>query len=74
VKEHVEIGVKILSIVHNLELIIPVIFAIHERWDGKGYPKGLKGEEIPVESRVIAVVDAYLAMKIDRAYRKRHHG
>lgn len=42
----------------------------HERWDGKGYPNGLKGEEIPVFSRIISITDAYEAMTADRPYRK----
>ena len=42
----------------------------HERWDGKGYPLGLKGEEIPLISRIISVVDAYDVMTNDRPYRK----
>lgn len=46
------------------------ISAHHERWDGKGYPKGLQGEEIPFEARIIAVADAYDAMTSDRPYRK----
>jgi len=41
----------------------------HERWDGKGYPKGLKGEEIPLQSRIITIVDAYDAMTSQRSYR-----
>jgi len=45
------------------------VLAHHERWDGKGYPKGLKGIEIPYLSRIIGVVDAYDAMTRDRAYR-----
>jgi HD-GYP domain-containing protein (c-di-GMP phosphodiesterase class II) len=47
-----------------------VIEALHENWDGSGYPKGIKGEEIPLESRIIALVDAYVAMTSDRPYRK----
>ena len=69
-KRHVEIGIKIVSSIHNLEMVAPVIASIYERWDGTGYPNGLKGEKIPIESRVIAVVNTYLAMRIDRAYRK----
>jgi len=42
----------------------------HERWDGKGYPEGLKGEEIPLEARIIAVADSYDAMTTERPYRK----
>jgi len=41
----------------------------HERWDGKGYPKGIKGEEIPLQSRIIAIADAYDAMTSERSYR-----
>lgn len=69
-KKHVDIGIKIVSNIHNLEMVAPVIASIYERWDGTGYPNSLKGDEIPIESRVIAVVNAYLAMRIDRAYRK----
>lgn len=46
------------------------ILSHHERWDGKGYPRGLKGEEIPLLCRILAVVDAYDAMTSDRVYRK----
>lgn len=42
----------------------------HERWDGTGYPQGLKGEEIPLISRILAIADAYDAMRSDRPYRK----
>lgn len=69
-KRHVDIGIKIVSNIHNLEMVAPVIASIYERWDGTGYPNGLEGEKIPIESRVIAVVNTYLAMRIDRAYRK----
>jgi polar amino acid transport system substrate-binding protein len=43
----------------------------HERWDGRGYPDGISGEEIPLEARVVFVCDAYHAMTTDRPYRKR---
>ncbi|MDD4262841.1 MAG: HD domain-containing protein, partial [Syntrophaceticus schinkii] len=46
------------------------ILSHHERWDGKGYPQGLKGEEIPLLSRILAVADAFDAMIHDRPYRK----
>jgi len=46
------------------------VLAHHERWDGKGYPKGLKGKEIPLQARIIMVADAYDAMTSERAYRK----
>jgi len=45
------------------------VLAHHEKWDGKGYPRGLKGEEIPFSSRIIAIADAYDAMTSERNYR-----
>ncbi|MBU0548700.1 MAG: diguanylate cyclase, partial [Candidatus Omnitrophica bacterium] len=42
----------------------------HERWDGKGYPKGLKGEDIPIGARIVAISDVYQALTSDRPYRK----
>ncbi len=46
------------------------ILAHHERWDGRGYPRGLSGEEIPLEARIIALADSYDAMSSERPYRK----
>lgn len=69
-KKHPEIGYRIVKSSSELEPIAECILAHHERWDGKGYPKGLKGEEIPLLSRILAVVDAYDAMTEDRVYRK----
>ncbi|NCC24567.1 MAG: response regulator [Deltaproteobacteria bacterium] len=68
-KRHPEIGQSILSQVGNLRDVLPVIFHHHERIDGRGYPAGLKGDEIPFLSRLISVVDSYEAMTSDRAYR-----
>jgi HD-GYP domain-containing protein (c-di-GMP phosphodiesterase class II) len=48
---------------------VPVIRWHHERWDGGGYPDGLKGEEIPLSARILAIVDTFDAMTSDRAYR-----
>jgi putative two-component system response regulator len=47
----------------------PIVYHHHERWDGKGYPDGIKGPKIPVGARIVAVVDAYDAMTTDRPYR-----
>ena len=58
--------------IHNvpeLTHLAPAIRAEHERWDGTGYPDGLKGEEIPLASRITLVCDAYHAMTSDRPYR-----
>jgi HD-GYP domain-containing protein (c-di-GMP phosphodiesterase class II) len=53
-----------------LRPLAPVIRAHHERWDGQGYPNHLRGEAIPFGARILAVVDAYLAMTVDRPYQK----
>ena len=69
-KRHPEIGANIIRRVQRLEPIAAIIAAHHERWDGSGYPKGLKGEEIPLGARILAVVDSYSAMVDDRIYRR----
>jgi diguanylate cyclase (GGDEF)-like protein/PAS domain S-box-containing protein len=69
-KKHSEIGYRIVKSVPELINIADFILAHHERWDGNGYPKGLKGTNIPLLSRILAVVDAYDAMTNDRSYRK----
>jgi putative nucleotidyltransferase with HDIG domain len=68
-KRHPRIGVKIIERVRGLRNTLPIIEAHHERVDGLGYPNGLKGEEIPLEARILAVADAFEAMTADRAYR-----
>lgn len=70
VKTHAEIGYRILNAVDEYEEIAIATLHHHERYDGKGYPKGLEGEDIPLISRIISVVDAYEAMTSDRVYRK----
>lgn len=70
IKRHPEIGYRILSTVNELSEMAEYVLAHHERWDGRGYPKGLKGEEIPIQSRIIAIADAYDAMISERSYRK----
>ncbi len=68
IREHPQISQKILS-ASTFEETLPWIVAHHERWDGKGYPEGLKGEEIPLEARILAICDSYEAMTSDRPYR-----
>ena len=70
-KQHPEIGFRIVSEVNDVADLAESILYHHERWDGKGYPRGLKGKEIPVMSRVIAVADAYDAMTSNRPYRNK---
>jgi HD-GYP domain-containing protein (c-di-GMP phosphodiesterase class II) len=67
---HPEIGSQILAPVPFLQAIRPIVMASHERWDGKGYPQGLAGEDIPLESRIVFVCDAFHAMTTDRPYRQ----
>jgi diguanylate cyclase (GGDEF)-like protein len=69
-KKHPEIGYRIVMTAPELQSIANYILSHHERWDGTGYPRGLKGEEIPLLSRILAVTDAYDAMTEDRVYRK----
>ncbi len=69
-KKHPEIGYRILSTVNEMSEIAEHVLAHHESYDGKGYPKGLKGEEIPYLARIITVADAFDAMTSDRTYRK----
>lgn len=70
IKKHPEIGYRILSAVNELSEVAEYVLAHHEHWNGMGYPRGLKGEEIPYLSRIIGIVDAYDAMTSDRTYRK----
>lgn len=69
VKKHPEIGATIVEQVPFLQDAIPVIMHHHERYDGRGYPLGLKGEEIPLHARIIVVADAIDAMMHARPYR-----
>ncbi|MFQ5988333.1 MAG: GAF and HD-GYP domain-containing protein [Candidatus Methylomirabilales bacterium] len=71
IREHPQIGAEILAHIKQLEAVIPAVRYHQERCDGRGYPEGLKGEEIPLASRVIAVADTFDAMTTDRPYRPR---
>jgi diguanylate cyclase (GGDEF)-like protein len=71
VEGHPELGEKIIAPIDRLEEVRPIVRHCHERYDGTGYPDGLQGEQIPIESRIILVCDAYHAMTTDRPYRKR---
>lgn len=69
-RSHAEKGYQIAVATDELKPLADVILHHHERWDGRGYPTGLVKEEIPILSRIIAIVDAYDAMVNDRCYRK----
>jgi putative nucleotidyltransferase with HDIG domain len=69
-KKHPVYGREILDPIKFLEPVIPGVYLHHERWDGRGYPMGLEGEDIPLIARIISVADTYDAMTSDRAYRR----
>ena len=68
-QEHVAVGARMVGSIQALAHLAPIIRATHERWDGKGYPDGLSGEDIPLASRIIHACDAWHAMTSDRPYR-----
>src|SRR5438067_879694 len=70
-KLHVDIGADILSLVQFPYPVVPIVRCHHENWDGSGYPRGVKGEEIPIGARILSVVDCFDALTSDRPYRGR---
>ncbi|MDO9302897.1 MAG: HD domain-containing phosphohydrolase [Anaerolineales bacterium] len=68
-RTHPEHSRRIVKPVKSLAHILPWIYSHHEKWDGSGYPLGLKGQAIPLGARIIAISDAYDAMTTDRPYR-----
>jgi putative nucleotidyltransferase with HDIG domain len=68
-KRHAESGAEILSQIPTLAQYAPIVAAHHERFDGRGYPYGLRGDEISLEARVVSVADSFHAMVSDRPYR-----
>jgi putative nucleotidyltransferase with HDIG domain len=70
-KQHVDIGADILSLVDFPYPVVPIVRAHHENWDGTGYPRGLRGVEIPIGARILSVVDCFDALTSDRPYRAR---
>lgn len=68
IKRHPEVGYRILSTVNDMSAMAQHVLFHHEEWDGSGYPKGSKEVEIPLQSRIIAVADAYAAMTSERSY------
>lgn len=70
IKKHPSAGYRIAQTVPELRSISEYILCHHERWDGNGYPQGLHGEDIPLLSRILTLVDSYDAMTQDRSYRK----
>jgi diguanylate cyclase (GGDEF)-like protein/PAS domain S-box-containing protein/putative nucleotidyltransferase with HDIG domain len=70
IKGHTETGYQILKAADEYSRLAEYALSHHERYDGKGYPRGIKGEDIPLFSRIISIVDTYEAMTSDRPYRK----
>jgi two-component system cell cycle response regulator len=68
IRQHTIVGERILAAAPSLSPVARIVRASHERWDGSGYPDGLKGEEIPLAARIVAACDAYHAMTSDRPY------
>lgn len=69
-KTHPEVGFRLLKASAYLEPVAGLVYSHHENFDGTGYPRGLKGEDIPIGARIFSVIDAYDAMRSDRVYRK----
>lgn len=69
-KIHTVVGAQIMERVNFPYPVVPIVRHHHERWDGRGYPDGLKGEQIPMTARILTVVDVFDALREDRQYRK----
>jgi len=70
IKDHPVVGAAILGVIPSLQHVLPAILHHHERFDGAGYPDGLREEEIPLWARMMAVADTYDALTSDRPYRR----
>ena len=70
IKEHPELGYRILADIAQLSAVLPAVLHHHEQWDGRGYPMKLVADQIPLIARIVAVADAFDAMSSDRPYRK----
>ncbi|MDX6455231.1 MAG: hypothetical protein QOD48_1338, partial [Gaiellaceae bacterium] len=71
IETHPALGERIIAPIDRLLEVRAIVRHCHERWDGRGYPDGISGEDIPLEARIVFVCDAYHAMTTDRPYRKR---
>lgn len=69
-KDHVNNSIEMIRHLPEMDYVIPAVLGHHERWDGKGYPRGIAGEDIPVTARCLAVADIFDAMTTDRPYRR----
>lgn len=69
--KHPRVAYELLEPIRHLHLALDIPFCHHEKWDGSGYPRGLKGEEIPLAARIFAIVDVWDALRSDRPYRQK---
>src|SRR5437763_7919405 len=69
-RQHTVIGERICRPLRSFKQVLPVVRYHHERWDGGGYPEGLKGEEIPLTARILSVVDCFDSVREERPYRR----
>jgi len=69
-KLHVDVGADILSAIDFPYPVVPIVRCHHENWDGSGYPRGVKGTDIPIGARILSVVDCFDALTSDRPYRR----
>jgi HD-GYP domain-containing protein (c-di-GMP phosphodiesterase class II) len=69
-RQHPALGYTLLSPISFLQPALDIVYCHHERWDGSGYPQGLKGEEIPLNARIFAVVDIWDALVAERLFRR----
>jgi putative two-component system response regulator len=69
-QQHSITGERICAPLRSFRHVLPIIRHHHEKWDGSGYPDGLKGEQIPLTARILQVTDVYDALTTDRPYRK----
>lgn len=69
-KDHVNNSIEMIRHLPEMDYLIPAVLGHHERWDGKGYPRGIAGEEIPISARCLAIADVFDAMTTDRPYRR----
>jgi len=70
IKQHTIMGANLIAPIKKISHVAPIVEYSHERYDGLGYPHGIKGEEIPIGARIISVVDSYSAMRDERPYKK----
>ncbi|MBI2265830.1 MAG: response regulator [Armatimonadetes bacterium] len=74
IAEHPVAAKRLMQPILDFHRVLPAVLYHHERYDGTGYPEGLKGEQIPMEARILSVVDTFVALQSDRPYRKRFSG